>query len=90
MHRLCFISLIQEGPSRQKDALTYARIYLPKFAGTHQKGMRSQIFFFHFDFERIIGNLKFHLVKSCRQHCLIADSIDIVIDIFFFHIRYCF
>ncbi|KAK2713081.1 E3 ubiquitin-protein ligase RMND5A-like isoform X2 [Artemia franciscana] len=41
LHRLCFISLIQEGPSRQKDALTYARIYLPKFAGTHQKEFQS-------------------------------------------------
>lgn len=38
LHRLQFIGLIQEGASRQNEAIQYARTHLSQFVRRHEKG----------------------------------------------------
>lgn len=41
LHRLQFIRLVQQGPSKQSEALAYARKHLTQFVDRHEKEVQS-------------------------------------------------
>ena len=41
LHRLKFIRLVQQGPSKQTEAIMYARKHLPQFVSRYEKEVQS-------------------------------------------------